>query len=122
MPRLKLGEILIKQGLVTEAQLAEAMEIQEKEKGRIGEILVKMGAITDEDMAAALGEQLGFPYYSFTASEKAELLKPAQDQSLEKVLPGDFAKKNSVCPLSKSLNTLVVAVADPLDLLLQDNV
>ncbi|HLF18505.1 MAG TPA: ATPase, T2SS/T4P/T4SS family [Candidatus Omnitrophota bacterium] len=121
MPRLKLGEILIKHGLISEAQLKQAMETQQKEKGRIGEILIKMGAVSEEDMTATLGEQLGLPYYSYTATEKAELLKPASNQNLEKIVPVDFAKKNNVLPLSKNINNLICAVADPLDLLLQDN-
>jgi len=121
MPRLKLGEILVSHGLINEAQLNEAIEIQKKEKGRIGEILINMGVISEEDMICVLGEQLGLPYYSYMANEKAELLKPAAGQGLERIIPADFAKKNTVLPISKNLNSLTCAVADPLDLLLQDN-
>ena len=47
MARLKLGEILLKQGLITDAQLTKAIELQKTEKARIGEILIKMGIITE---------------------------------------------------------------------------
>ncbi len=118
MKHLKLGEILIKQGLITENQLNNAIEHQKTEKGRIGEILIKFGVITEENMAVALGSQLGIPYYT---SDNIEMMMPQPDQDLEKLVPADFAKKNSVLPLSKHLNSLTCAVPDPLDLLLLDN-
>ncbi|MBP9854254.1 MAG: Flp pilus assembly complex ATPase component TadA [Candidatus Omnitrophica bacterium] len=116
--KLRLGEILVEQGFITEAQLKKAIETQKAEKGRIGEILIKSGIITEEDMTSALGSQLGIPFYS---SDDPELLRPKQDQELEKIIPADFAKKNSVLPLSKTLNSLTCAVSDPLDLLMIDN-
>lgn len=119
MTHLKLGEILIKQGLITEQQLSKAIEYQKIEKGRIGEILVKLGFISEENITAALGTQLGLPYYT---SENLELLKPQPDQDLDKLITSDFAKKNSVLPLSKNLNSLTCAINDPLDLMLLDNI
>ena len=118
MTHLKLGEILIRQGLITEKQLQEAIAAQKKEKGRIGEVLVKLGLITEEHIAEALGTQMGIPYYS---SKNLDLLKPQPDQGLEKAVPAEFAKKNCVLPLSRHLNSLTCAVYDPLDLLLLDN-
>ena len=118
MARLKLGEILVEQGFITQEQLQKAIDAQKKEKGRIGEVLVKLGIITEEDMTNALGSQLGIPFYS---SDDPELLKPKDDQVLDKTVPADFAKKNSVLPLSKTLNSLTCAVSDPLDLLMLDN-
>ncbi len=117
MPRLKLGEILIQQGLITETQLKQAMATQKQEKGRIGEILIKMGIIKEEDIVSALGTQLLIPY----ASVGSGLLEPKTDQELEKLIPYDFAKKNLVLPLSKHMNSLTVAIFDPLDLLMLDN-
>ncbi|MBI5415740.1 MAG: Flp pilus assembly complex ATPase component TadA, partial [Candidatus Omnitrophica bacterium] len=118
MNHFKLGEILIKQGLISEKQLQDAIEVQKREKGRIGEILIKLGMISEEHMAEALGNQLGIPYHS---SSTLELLQPQQDQDLDKLVPADFAKKNCVLPLSRHLNSLTCAVYDPLDLLLLDN-
>ena len=118
MGHLKLGEILIRQGLATEKQLQEAIEVQKNGKGRIGEIFVKLGIITEEHMAEALGTQMGIPYYSST---NLELSRPQEDQDLARLVPADFAKKNCVLPLSRHLNSLTCAVYDPLDLLLLDN-
>jgi type II secretory ATPase GspE/PulE/Tfp pilus assembly ATPase PilB-like protein len=118
MARLRVGEILIKQGLITEDQLQKAIDAQKKEKGRIGEILVKLNIITEEQMTAAVGTQLGIPYYS---SESPELLRPQAGQELQKLIPSDFAKKNNVLPLSRHMSSLTCAISDPLDLLLLDN-
>ena len=118
MEHLKLGEILMKQGLINEDQLNEAINHQKTEKGRIGEILIKLNMITEEDITFALGSQFGIPYYT---SKNIELLKPQADQGLEKIISAEFAQKNNVLPMSKNLNTLTCAVHDPLDLLLLDN-
>ncbi len=119
MAHLKIGQILIDQGLITESQLNKAIENQKSNKGgRIGEILLKLGYITEENMAQALGTQLGIPYYS---SDKPELFKPAADQQLDKVITADFAKKYKVLPLSRTMNSLTCAITDPLDFLILDN-
>ena len=117
MAHLKLGEILIKQGLISDNQLKEAIKAQKREQGRIGEVLIKLGILTEEDIVAALGEQLGLPY----ATPKNNLLRPNSNQGLDKIVPYDFAKANLVLPISKENNVLTCAVDDPLDLLKLDN-
>ena len=118
MSHLRLGELLIKEGLITEKQLQAAIDHQKTENIRIGEILVNLGFITEEMMISSLGTQLGIPYYS---SENTELLKPQEDQGLDQIIPSDFAKNNHVLPLSKNMSSLTCAVNDPLDLLILDN-
>lgn len=117
MQHLKLGEILIQQGLITQDQLDKAITLQKKERGRIGEILVKMGVLSEEDIIRALGAQLKIP----CSTRDSNLLHPATDQNLEKLISHDFAKTNLVLPLSKKGNVLTCAVSDPLDLLMMDN-
>src|SRR3989338_6781813 len=117
MAHFKLGEILLKQGLITEAQLKQAIEAQRQEKGRIGEVLVKLGFLREEDITSALGTQLGIPY----SSANSDLLKPREEQDLDKLVPQDFAQKNCVLPLSRNMSVLTCAVADPLDLMMLDN-
>lgn len=118
MAHLRLGEILIKQNLITEDQLIQAITAQKEQKGRIGEILVKLGIVTEEDIVAALGTQLGVPYYS---SSNSDMLKPKTDEGLDKLVPKDFAQKNYILPLSKHMNSLTCAVFDPLDVVMLDN-
>jgi len=108
MARIRIGEILIKQGLITESQLQEAINTQKRQKGsRIGEILIQVGMIKEEDFAIA--------------SYMSGLLKPKTDQNLEKLVNFDFAKKNLVLPLSKNLHSLTCAIFDPLDFFALDN-
>lgn len=116
-PYLKLGEILIKEGIISQGQLDEVIKIQAKEGGRVGEILQKMGIATEEDIVVALGKQLNLPYVSMGAG----LLKPAQDQNLDHLLSKEFAIKNLVLPMSRTMNSLTCAVTDPLDVILIDN-
>jgi len=114
---LKLGDILVKEGFITPEQLKEALEIQRREGGRLGEILVKTGLIKEEVVVSTLGKQLGVPYFSLGTG----MLKPAADQDLDKLVTKDFAIKNLVLPLSRTLNSLTCAMYDPLDLVLIDN-
>lgn len=116
-PYFRLGEILIKEGILTQAQLDEVIKVQAKEGGRLGEILLKMGLATEEDLVVALGKQLNIPYVSMGAG----LLKPALDQNLDQVVIKEFAIKNLVLPLSKNMNSLTCAITDPLDVILVDN-
>ncbi|HAJ56865.1 MAG TPA: type II secretion system protein GspE [Candidatus Omnitrophica bacterium] len=116
-PYLKLGEILIKEGIISQAQLDDVIKVQAKEGGRLGEILLKMGVATEEDLVVALGKQLNLPYVSMGAG----LIKPATDQNLDHVVSKEFAIKNLVLPLSKTMNSLTCAITDPLDVILIDN-
>jgi type IV pilus assembly protein PilB len=114
---LRLGEFLVKEGLITASQLEKAISAQRQEGGRLGEVLVKLGMVKEDQVVAALGKQLNMPYFTLGTG----MLKPATDQGLERLIPQDFAFKNSVLPLSRMLRSLTVAMSDPLDLLLIDS-
>ncbi|MDD5255178.1 MAG: ATPase, T2SS/T4P/T4SS family [Candidatus Omnitrophica bacterium] len=113
---LRLGELLIKEGVITQAQLDQAIRVQRQEGGRLGEILVRLGFLKEDQAVAALGKQLNIPYFSLGSD-----LKPAMDQNLSDIIPKEFAIKNTVLPLSHTLGSLTVAMFDPLDLILIDN-
>lgn len=114
---LKLGEMLVKERLVTVDQLEQAMLVQKKEGGRIGEVLVRLGMVNEADYVRVLAKQLNIPY----ASLGSDFLKPALDQGLENLIPREFALKNIVLPLSRNLDSLTCAIYDPFDLTLLDN-
>ncbi|MCM8781196.1 MAG: Flp pilus assembly complex ATPase component TadA [Candidatus Omnitrophica bacterium] len=114
---LKLGELLIKEKLINESQLDKAISVQRQEGGRLGEILIRLGMVREDQLVAVLGKQLGIPYFSLGTG----MLRPAVGQDLERLIPQDFAFKNFVLPLSRTLRSLTVAMADPLDLILIDN-
>lgn len=115
---LRLGELLIKEGVITTAQLEQAINAQRKESGRLGEILIKLGMIKEDQMVVVLGKQLNIPYFSLGTG----MLNPVKEMGLEQLIPYDFAAKNSVIPLSRTLRSLTIALADPLDIMLMDNI
>ena len=115
--REKLGQILLKEGLITEEQLDKAIEIQKKEGTRLGETLINLGIVTEKDIVVAMAKQLSIPYASYAKG----LLKPAEGQDLSKLVPEDYARKNMLLPISKHMNSLTIAFMDPLDLITIDN-
>ena len=112
-----MGELLVKEGLINASQLEKAISVQRQEGGRLGEILVRLGFVKEDQVVSALGKQLNIPYFSLGTG----MLKPAMDQGLERLISEDFAFKNSILPLSRTLRSITVAMADPLDLILIDN-
>ncbi|MDD2688764.1 MAG: ATPase, T2SS/T4P/T4SS family [Candidatus Omnitrophica bacterium] len=114
---LRLGELLVKEGLISESQLEKAVSVQRQEGGRMGEVLVKLGMVKEEQMVAVLSKQLNIPYFSLGTG----MLKPIVGQELEKLITQDFALRNSLLPLSRTLQSLTVAMSDPLDFILIDN-
>jgi type IV pilus assembly protein PilB len=114
---LKLGELLIKEGLLSQADLEKAIAAQRQDGGRLGEIIVKLGITQEEEIIRVLGKQLGIPYFTLGTG----MLKPTIGQKLENFIPHEYAMKNYVLPLSHTLKSITVAMSDPLDLLLLDN-
>jgi type IV pilus assembly protein PilB len=115
--KLKLGEILINEGLINQAQLDEALRFQKLSGRTIGDILVDRGFAKEEDLANALAKQLDIPFVSIKDSS----LQPSKEDALEKIIPQSFARSQLVLPLSRHLKSLTVALANPLDLLAIDN-
>lgn len=113
----RLGDILISEGVITKEQLSESISLQQKEGGKLGEVLLRLGYVSEEQIVIALSKQLSIPYISLASGK----LKPAPDQNLEELIPYEFANRNLVLPLSRSLNSLTIVMFDPLDLILIDN-
>ncbi|WP_333656375.1 GspE/PulE family protein [Dissulfurispira sp.] len=105
--RRKLGEILIESGLITEEQLSQALTVQKAKKQKIGKILVELGFVTKEQIAEALAEKLNLQIIHCADSKISDEIK--------RLIPKDFAKENLVFPIDKRDNTLILAMADPLD-------
>jgi len=118
LERKRLGDILVSEGVITDEQVKEAISFQSKNGGRLGEVLIQLAYVTEEQIVIALSKQLAVPYVSLASGK----LKPAPDQNLEELIPYDFAIRNFILPLSRSLNSLTVVMFDPLDLILLDNI
>lgn len=111
---IKLGELLLKAGVVTEAQLKQALDEQRRWGGKLGEILVRMTFLDEETLTKALSRQLGIP-----RAELEEL--PPISRALTGKIPRDVARDLQVVPLKMADDkTLVVAMVDPTNLAHQD--
>ena len=117
--QLKLGEILINEGLITDKQLQEALTAQADDTRRkpIGETLVKMGFISEESLALALSKKLNVPYLSIQPGT----IKIAKDMGFQKLVPEDFARQHNILPYNKTSDKIQVALSDPLDVMAIDN-
>jgi type IV pilus assembly protein PilB len=114
---LRLGELLIREGLITPSQLEKAISVQRQESGRLGEILIKLDMVKEDQIVSVLGKQLNVPFFTLGTG----MLKPVAGQGLEHLILQEFAFKNFVLPLSRTLRSLTVAMFDPLDFILIDN-
>ncbi len=101
----KIGAILLSENLITEEQLAKAIEIQKKEGGRLGSILVRLGFVDEGKIAEFLSQQYGVPY--------VDLKSKQIDPKVLSLIPKDLCRKYMVVPFDKAGNTLHVAIADP---------
>jgi len=98
---------LVERGVITGAQLKEALESQMNEGGLIGEIIVKLGFAKEEDIAYCLSLQYGFP---FLPLEHYDI-----PQDVVKMVPVNVASHYSLIPIDKMGNTLTVVMANPLN-------
>ncbi len=111
--RKKLGQILLRWGIITEQQIDEALQVAQASGKRIGEALVEMEYATEDDVAKALASQYGLEYIDL---DSQEAMRAADMQAL----PIDIVKKYLVLPLEKKENKLKVVIHDPMDLELLD--
>ena len=75
--RLRLGEVLVNEGLATEMEIQVALKQQKREKGkRLGEVLVEMGVVEEANVAQALAARLGLPYIDLD-QENVKKIKPS---------------------------------------------
>lgn len=114
----KLGEILIESGVLNEDQLKKVLFYQKQNQTPIGESAIKLGYATEEQIAGALSRHLSVPY----ASKENGILLPEKDQELYNVINEKFARENMVLPLFKEENVLAVAMYDPSNVFLIDNI
>ena len=110
----KLGEILVRENLISPQHLREALDYQREHGGRLGFNLVKLGLISDDMITAVLSRQYGIP------SVNLELFNI--DPSVISLIPQEVASKHSVLPLSRVGATLTLAMVDPTNVFAMDDV
>src|SRR3989338_6569099 len=117
MIRLKIGDVLVEQGVVSRDQLERALDIQKQTSEQLGDILVKNGFATEEQLSKALSRQFGLPY----ASRANGLMLLSDKEELRKLIPEDFVRSHQLVTLFVRGETMGVAIADPIDVITLDN-
>ncbi|GHH97190.1 GspE/PulE family protein [Neobacillus kokaensis] len=110
--RKLLGDLLIEEGLITPEQLKAALDDKGSSQ-KLGETLLQKGFITEQQLIEILEYQLGIPHIS--------LLQYPFDTNLFSVISKETAKRNLIIPLKKEGNKLLVAMANPMDFIVIDD-
>ncbi len=105
--RERLGELLVHAGLITDAQLEAALDVQAESGGKIGEVLVRELLVTEDQIAAALADQKGL--------EHVNLASIPIDRQAALMLPLRMVRRRHVIPIAVLGDRLTLAMADPLD-------
>jgi type IV pilus assembly protein PilB len=114
--KLQLGQLLLARGIVTAEQIEQALT-EQKEKGHhklLGELLVEMNYCTENQIASALAEAYGVPY--------AQIGPKICDAKIIETLPREFLEEYVVLPLFKVHDVLTVAVSEPTNVFLLDEI
>src|SRR5208282_2017940 len=110
----RLGEILVKDSLISSDQLKQALDYQKKNGGRLGTCLVKLGLVSDEDITAVLSRQYGVPSINLKFYEV--------DPAVIKLVPQETAVRYQIVPLSRVGSTLTIAMTDPTNVFAMDDI
>jgi len=111
---VKLGELLLKENMVTPQQLQEALGHQKTNGGKLGKAFVSLGYVRDEEITSLLSRQYGVPSINLDHFEV--------DPAIIKIIPAETARKYQILPLSRSGATLTIAMADPTNVFAMDDI
>lgn len=111
---IKLGELLVKENLITPQQLQEALQYQKQHGGKLGYNLVKLGFVKDEEITQLLSRQYGVPSINLARFEI--------DPSVIKLVPAETAQKYQIIPLSRAGANLTIAMVDPTNVFAMDDI
>ena len=110
----KLGEILVRENLISPQHLRQALDYQREHGGRLGFNLVKLGLVSDDTITAILSRQYGIPSVNLDLFDI--------DDSVLRLIPQEVAQKYSVLPLSRVGATLTLAMVDPTNVFAMDDI
>ncbi len=108
-----LGELLISEGLLTQAQLDQALAEQKRQGVRLGQMLDRLGLVSEKDIISVIGKQMGIPFLP--------LDQPKIDSALLKLVPEETAKQYQAVPVSRTERSIMIAMVDPLNVFAQDD-
>ncbi|HEY4619583.1 MAG TPA: GspE/PulE family protein [Nitrospirota bacterium] len=101
----KLGELLLENGLLTEEQCQNALDVQKKTGKRLGQAVIDLGYVKEEDLLQILSKQMSIPHIW--------LRKGMVDPKVVNVIPGDKARLYKIMPMFRIKDVLIVATSDP---------
>ena len=110
---MKLGQMLLRAGIINKDQLEEALKKQEEEGGKIGYNLVKLGAVSEADLNTYLARQQHI--------DSIDLDQVKVNEELKKLIPAEIAKRYQVIPIEQVNRILIVAMTDPSNLFAIDD-
>ncbi len=110
----QIGELLLRDNLITPEQLDTALEYQRRNGGRIGTVLIELGFADDDAITTVLSRQYGVPSINLAYFEV--------DPAVVKLIPVETAQKYMVIPLSRVGSTLTIAMADPTNVFAMDDI
>jgi type IV pilus assembly protein PilB len=110
----RLGELLVKEQLITPLQLRRAVDSQRGSGGRLGHELTKLGYIDENELTSFLSKQYGVPSVNLSDIEL--------DPDVLKLLPKEVVTRHQVVPVNRSGSTLIVAMADPSNIFAIDDI
>jgi type IV pilus assembly protein PilB len=110
----RLGDLLVKEKIITPEQLEQATKAQKEQNCRLGSALVKLGFLTDEDVTNFLSRQYGVPAINLSYFEI--------DPAVVKLIPYETAKRYQILPLSRVGASLTIAMVDPTNVFAMDDI
>ena len=111
---VRLGELLLKENMVSPQQLQDALNHAKQSGGKIGKAFVSLGFVKDEEITSLLSRQYGVPSINLEHFNV--------DPGIIKIIPAETARKYQVLPLSRSGATLTIAMADPTNVFAMDDI
>ena len=110
----RLGELLVRENMISLGQLQRAQDEQRRTGGRVGYHLTKLGFIEENELTSFLSQQYGVPSIDLSEFEI--------DEDVIRLIPKEVAEKHCVCPVNRAGSSLIVAMNDPSNIFAIDDI
>ncbi len=114
MSEARLGELLVRNKLISDMQLSKALDDQKMNGGRLGASLIKLGFVNEDGLSTFLSKQYGVPSINLNEFEI--------DPSVIALVPAEVTQKYTVVPVNRAGSTLIVAMSDPSNMFAIDDI
>ncbi len=115
---LPFGELLVSKGLLSQDELLNVLNKQREHGGRLGETLLHLKMLDDKEVTAALADHFSMEYFQFDDVSQTNRI----DRNVARMLPEGIAKKFSLVAVCEEEGCIVIAMADPLNVVAMDTV